>query len=378
MMEQGLNQALSTDLPGLDVLFQNNPMLASMVAGKQISRADQNNKSLQEAFAAAEEQKRKERPLTLEQMAANPALTRAQTSLYGNQATGQGLANDITRGTMDSNISKTNSANATAMDEDKLKQAESMGQLYGQIAVATKNAPPMMRGQIVRQMMGPRLNQEHPEIDQFLMTHADTLPEEFAKMSKDSYDQTAAARKAASEQQMHRDVATTQAGATTGAARIGADSRVEVATTAAIAKVTDGLNKVQNDHKNQAAALNMQLIQIRRANPNDPRIPQLVADVAAAQATAAAMESVKAGVANDAKLRISALLPDVPGAEPGKVPVPSPASPTVGQPMQPQAQPAPSGNGPQPPATVRSDAEYNALPSGTQYMAPDDQIRVKK
>lgn len=184
---------LNAQFPNLETLFQNMPAFAALQAGDQARLANQNNRSLQDAFSAEEAHKAQERPLELEQKQATIGSTNS-TAAYNNAlARGSNLKSDELEQTMPGDVEATNAVNKGKVSASQLAQMENEGQMYGQMAARLKSIPPMFRPAAVKQMMGNRLTQG-PGLDELLASDVHNLPAHFEALARQSFANTNAAR----------------------------------------------------------------------------------------------------------------------------------------------------------------------------------------
>ena len=386
-METG---SLPTDLPGLDVLMRTMPMFGAMVAGQQTARAQENNQSLQDAFKTQQEYLQKERPLTLNEIVARTGQHTAQAGMLNQQATGQGLANDLTRATQPGQIAYTNATNTQKTTEAQAGNKEAEGQLYGQLAAQLKGTLPMMRPALVRQVMGDRMK-DHPELEPFLTEHADNLPDYFAAMSDESFKASKAAKAEAQKLAGQQKVAETHVQGQKDVAVINERKAATVAATQVAGKLQAVHDAAEADWSKRGAEL------MRRADllPPGPAKDDLKRQADMANQTALAFREANARANNEKALAISDLIGEakppqtvLPSFGGGASPRPAAAPASAAS----QAAPAASGvkdssgkpviyNGKPVQYQIRDGQEgrddYAAIPSNSVFMDMQGNIRTK-
>ncbi len=195
-----MEQALPNNFPDLNTLMQYMPAVGAYQSGQQQAIAQQNNRSLQDAFAADEAFKAQKRPMDLEQLLANTANTKAQTGVSNASARNLGLAGDITEGTKASTISATNSANKTKMGADEITQMEQFGDAARQAGARAASAvTPWEKMKAIKETMGNHMNWT-PESEKFFMDHIQNAHQYLSDMGNNIYEASRAAKAEASKE----------------------------------------------------------------------------------------------------------------------------------------------------------------------------------
>jgi len=170
-----LNQALPTQYSGLGDLWDRAPILAAMQTGDQMRWAQQNNQSLQDAFANQEAYKQQQRPLELDKLRADTGLTNAHTGYFGAETGKINQATDELKQTQPGRIQKTNAENQAGLGAAQIEEMQQMGQRMRLAAAAAASEPtPWGKVQKVKAILGNSV-QQTPEFDEFLMKHANNL-----------------------------------------------------------------------------------------------------------------------------------------------------------------------------------------------------------
>lgn len=164
-----MEQALPTQYPDLGILFQNMPAVASWQVGTQQNQADQNNRSLQDAFSADQAQKALERPFDLQQKQATIRSTNAGADYNNALARNTNAGASLKEGTLGSDIKAGNAVNQTKLTAEHVKQMEDMGDLYRLAgARAATEVSPWDKARVIKEVLGDHVTQS-PEFDKFLM-----------------------------------------------------------------------------------------------------------------------------------------------------------------------------------------------------------------
>lgn len=178
-----MGQTLPTEFDNTASVWQNMPEFAAMQVGQQNRRALENGEALQKAYAGEQDFLAQTRPVELANLMATGDHTRAQTGMVGASTVGKNLENDTVRRTQDSTVNAVNTGNS-------LKQMESEGQLYGQIAAKLNpKMPAFEQARIVKEMLGKQLPDSR-EIDMGLIRNADNLKKMFSDMAEQSRQAT--------------------------------------------------------------------------------------------------------------------------------------------------------------------------------------------
>lgn len=187
-------QALPNQYPDLGALFENMPAIAAGQVGIQQRIADQNNQSLQDAFAAQQQFDAQKRPLDLQQLMATTRNTNSQADYHGALARGANADSSLKEGTLDSNIASTNSGNKTKMGADQIAQLEQVGDLYRQVGAQVAGEPtPWGKVAKAKELLGDHV-QQGPEFDKFLLKHASNLHTYFSDLGDNIYNASRAAK----------------------------------------------------------------------------------------------------------------------------------------------------------------------------------------
>jgi hypothetical protein len=197
-------QALPNDVPNLAQMFQNLPAIAAYQSGAQQGLADDNNALLQQAHIANQQNEALKRPLELAELVARTNQHNATAGFTTEETRGRRLGNDYTEKTQPGKIAADQAGFSAAERASQLKQMEAEGQLYGQLATQMEGMTPWERVNLVKTHFKDKLP---PGIEAGLMRNAATLPDWMKKLSQHSYEQSAAARKAADLEEMKLAVA---------------------------------------------------------------------------------------------------------------------------------------------------------------------------
>lgn len=219
-----MDQALPSQYPDLGSLFENMPAIAAMQVGTQQRLADQNNKSLQDAFSANEAFQAQKRPLDLEKLTADTEGTRASTGYHNALSRSTNVDSDIKEGTKDSTIKATNSANKTKVGADEITQLEQAGDLYRQVGAQVAGAPsPWQKVALAKKLLGDHV-QQGPEFDQFLLKHADNLHTYFTDLGNNIFNASRQAKMEASKEEANQKRTETQTGSAEKIAQANIDA----------------------------------------------------------------------------------------------------------------------------------------------------------
>lgn len=366
-----MQQAIPTGQPDLSSLFQYAPALAYGQLGDMQRVANQNNQALQQAFQNQENFNQQKRPLDLQSLHAATGETNARGALIGAQARNQNLAGDFTQATQPGAIGVTNAQNKTKLSDEDIKQLENTGDLYRQAAAASAlETTPWGRAAAAKKVLSAHLTQG-PELDQFLMKHADNLPQYLADLGGNIYGASRSARDAATKQEAEQKRAETLVGGQKEVASIGAQSRENVADTNKSAKLQGILDKASTDQKNRGAALAAQA----NAETDPQRKADLYRQADIANAIYAHSQEIAAQARNETGIAASQLIGT---ATPPKSPLPS-AAPQLEQPQQSQSGKPVETQGMQSPTDMirKAFGEYN--PDQYDYrIGPNGQPQRKK
>jgi hypothetical protein len=330
-----LNQALPTSFPDLGTLYDRMPGFASMQAGEQSRLAEQNNQALQNAFGAQEAYKAQERPIDLASKQQEIEASKALAGYHG--ALGFNTSVDAARkyGTLLSDISAGISSNRTKIGANQIEQQEQLGDRFRMAgAAAATETDPYRKINKVKQALGDAV-EDSPELDQYLLQHADTLHQEFTDMGNNIFNASRSAKVENQKLEAEQRRTETQAGATIGAATIGATSREQVAATQAVARIQTAIESKANSAKDQAAALVRQAL----ALPEGQQRQALLQQAQISAQVAAHMAEIAAQARNETGITASQLIGT---ATPPRAPMP-PVYPPQGQTppeIPPQAAPA--------------------------------------
>jgi hypothetical protein len=305
-----LNQALPNNYPDLGTMFQYMPTMAAANAGQQSGFANQNNQSLQDAFAAQEAYNAQRRPFELQQLQAQTGLTQAQGRNVGAEAS-------LREGTLPTDIKAGISKNTTAIGANDIEQIGQMGdRLRAAGAAAATETDPYKRVLAAKKVLGEHFH-DSPELEQHLMS-ADPaqLPQLLTDMGTNLYNSSRAAMIEKQKTEAHQKAVETQTEAQKQVANIQGQSREQVAATQATARVQAAIEAKLNSAKDQAAALIRQASQM----PDGPQKEAVLAQAQRSAELAAHMAEIAAQARNETGIAASTLIP---GTTPPRAPMPS-------------------------------------------------------
>jgi hypothetical protein len=217
-------QALPNDYPNLAQMFQNLPAIAAYQSGAQTGLADDNNELLQQAHRAAQDYLAQQRPLELQELAARTRQHGVNADLAAEQTKGLRLGNNFTESTQPGKIASTNAGYEADTSASGVKKMEADGQMYGQLASQMEGLTPWEKVALVKKTLGDRIP---PGLEAGLMKNADSLGEWMGKLSQHSYEQSAAARKAAADEAKRLAMIKEQRETLESVARINAQGKVD-------------------------------------------------------------------------------------------------------------------------------------------------------
>ncbi len=301
-------QALPNNYSDLNTMFQYMPGMAAAQAGQQNAFANENNQSLQQAFANQEAYNQQRRPLELSQLGAQTNLTNAQGRNVGAEAS-------LREGTLSSDISTKQSANKTAIGANEIEQIGQLGdRLRAAGAAAATETDPYRRVQAAKKHLGEHFH-DSPELDQLLMQNPESLPQRLTDMGNNLYGASRAAIAEQKKLEAHQKAVETQGATQLGVANTAAQSREQVAATQASARVQAAVEAKLNSAKDQAAALIRQASQM----PDGPQKQAVLAQAQRSAELAAHMAEIAAQARNETGIAASTLIP---GTTPPRTPMP--------------------------------------------------------
>ena len=374
-----MDQSLPTSFDNTSAVANLMPMYFASQVGQQNQIAQDNNAALQRAFVNEQAQKEKERPLTLQDMMAKNNFLAAQTRHQDALTRGSNLTSDQTQALMPSAIMSGIGKNVASTTQSQSETGYNQADIEGQAAAALRTMPDGPAGVAakVKYIKDTFHLPNTPEVDQQLASNMDNMSGMLQAHSDQVYRNHPSVQAAQSKSGAEYERALLASGTQQAVAKTGADSREQVAATAATAKYETAIAKNLTDAKNRAASL--------RQIASDPK--RSIAERQAAAQEAEFQERLVANnlaIANQAKNETGIATSELFNQKPDGVPLnvtppknPQPTFQTPGLPAPvapPQAAPAAPGVSAAKIAVPQGRVLVRNVRTGTMGHIPQEQL----
>ena len=340
-----MDQSLPTSFDNTSAVANLMPMYFASQVGQQNQIAQDNNASLQRAFANEQAQKEKERPLTLQDMMAKNNFLAAQTRHQDALTRGSNLTSDQTSALMPSAIMAGIGKNVASTTQSQSETGYNQADIEGQAAAALRTMPDGPAGVAakVKYMKDTFHLPDTPEVDQQLASNMDNMSGMLQAHSDQVYRNHPSVQAAQSKSGAEYERALLASGTQQIVTDKQVQGREQVAATQAAAKVQSVIEKSLGSAKDRGAALR----QAASKEPDPQKRQDLLGQAQYYDQLAAHLTEIAAQARNETGINTSELFNQKPDGTPLNVTPPRnpmPTYPSGPAPVAPpQAVPAPQG-----------------------------------